>query len=287
MKNNARVTDGIKVGSEIIFKGHIYEKVKDGFCANEGWSHVIIYKGNKYEFSDLLKLYLEKTDDEWTEILPDIKMKHRKLGKRWWQFWKEVGFEWEFRINLDTKLWIEVYYETLPVGFEEPKLLWFSGKAKVNERKRKKLEENWNNDTHFVLDTVLKEVPVKDIVNYPDALGKGVSGCIQLYNYMKKGLYNPSDEWNGEMTINDVLETSAKYEEQVKECINSERCGWLYKQHCNGSLKELDDYVRLNEVDGKFYLGSNGNHRICLLKRIKSEKIYAKVSIWEKRKNVV
>lgn len=282
--NNLGSMDGIKVDNEIVFEGHIYEKVKEGFCANEGWSHVIVYKGDKYEFSDLLDLYLKKTNDgEWVEILLDIKMRHNDLDKKCWQFWKESGYEWEFRIDLDTKLWIEVYYETIPVGFEEPKLLWFSGKAKVNAMKRKKLEKNWDNKTHYALEPVLKEVPVKDIVNYPDMLGKGVGGCIQLYNYMEKCLYNPSDEWNGEMTLNDVLETSSEYEEQVKECINSERCGWLYKEHCNGSLKELDDYVRLNEVDGKFYLGSNGNHRICLLKRIKADKIYAKVNVWKKR----
>lgn len=286
--SNIQVMDGTKVGNEIVFKGYIYEKIEDGFCTNEGWSHVIIYKGDRYEFDDLLHLYYKNNNDkEFVEILPDIKMKYNNLHKKWWQLWRKSGSEWEFRVNLDTKLWIEVYCEALPVDTEESKPLWFSGKAKVNELKRKKLETEWDHKTHYPLEPLFKEVPVKDIVNYPDMLGKGTSGCIQLYNYMKKGLYNPSDEWNGEMTLNDVLETSARYEEQVEECINSERCGWLYKQHCNGSLKKLDDYVRLDEVDGKFYLGSNGNHRVCLLKRIKADKIYAKVNVWKKRESVV
>lgn len=285
MDNTGIIADN-KVVNEMVFEGYIYEKVKDGFCANEGCIHVIIYKGDKYEFNDLLDLYLKKNNSgEWAEILPDINMKYSDLDKKWWQFWKESGFEWKFRINSDTKLWIEVYYETLPIGTEKPKALWCSEKAKVNELKRKKLETEWDNKTHYPLESVFKEVPVEDIVNYPDMLGKGVSGCIQLYNYMKKGLYNPSDEWNGEMTLNDVLETSAKYEEQVKECIDSKWCGWIYKQHCKGSLKELNHYVKLDEVDGKFYLGGMGNHRVCLLKRIKADKIYAKVSIWKSKEN--
>ncbi len=287
MIDNMEIMVGEKVGDEIVFKGHVYDKVKDGFCANEGWSHVIIYKGHKYKFSDLLDLYYKKADDgEVVEILPDIKMEQNKLDKKWFQLGRNNGFEWEFRINLNTKLSIEIYYEPLPIDMEKPKILWISGKARENDEKGKKLKIHWNNDTHFFSESVLKEIPVKDMVNYPDMLGKGVNGCVQLYNYMQKGLYIPMDESNGEFTLNDVLTNSANYEEQIDECMNSEYCGYLYKKYNNGSLKELDDHVRLNEVDGKFYLGSNGYHRICLLKRIKADRIYAKVDVWKKRDSI-
>jgi hypothetical protein len=289
--NDGETGFGIEVENEIIFKGYIHEKIEDGFCANEGCDHRISYNGRMYEFSDLLGKYLEKDSDyELKEILPDIKMKYRELKKKWWKYRAYSGCEWEFRITLDTKLCIAVYLDTIPIGVEKSKVLWISSgeeniriRKKELQTKRDKLGKNWDSNTHKVLQTIFKDVPVKDIVGYPDRLGKGTQGCIQLYNYMKGGLYNPIDELNSEMIINEILEISAKDEDKVKQCINSERCGWLYNEYCNGTLKQLKKYVALNEVDGKFYIGRNGNHRVCLLRRVKADTIYAEVSVWVSR----
>lgn len=143
--------------------------------------------------------------------------------------------------------------------------------------------KQWDINHYKKIGEEFKNVPVSKIVGFPHTLGKGMNGCIQLLNYSKRGLYNHYDEWNGEMLLTEVLEDSVKDKDKIKECINSDRCGWLFEKYKNGTLKDLSEYVELNEVEGKYYIGRNGNHRICLLKRINAELIYAKVYKWKKK----
>lgn len=265
---------------EKYFKGCLHEKIKDGFCANEGHALGLIYKGEAFDSNRILELY--KWSGDWEEILPNVFYKHIKLEKKFWEFWKNEGFEWEIKIIDDPKVWIEVYYDEVPVGTKTPELKWASDKAMKVRAKEKKYKELWDIDDYKHVGEDFEYVPVSEIVGFPNLLGKGMSGCIQLANYSKRGLYADHDEWNGEMILAEVLEDSAKDTEKVKECIESNRCGWLYQRYLDGTLKDLGEYVKLNEVDGKYYIGGNGKHRICLLKRINAEIIYAKVYKWTK-----
>lgn len=205
------------------------------------------------------------------------------MEKKFWEFWKNNGFEWEVKIKDDPKVWIEVYFDEVLVGTKSPELKWASDKAVKAREKEKKYKNQWNIDHYKLVGEDFEYVPVSKIVGFPDALGKGMSGCIQLANYCRRGLYNDYDEWNGEMLLTEVLEDSAKDKKKIMECINSDRCGWLYQKYKDGTLKDLSEYVKLNEVDGKYYIGGSGNHRVCLLKRIDADLIYSKVYKWERK----
>lgn len=266
---------------EKIFKGCYYIKSKDKYSDNQGYSLRLIYKGEEFNLDKILKLY--NFSGDWEEILPNIFYRHIEVKKKFWEFWKNERFEWAVKILDNSKIWIEVYYEYTIDNADNPKLEWSSDKAiKVREKERK-YKRQWNVKNYKCIGEDFEFVPIEKITGFPNALGKGVSGCIQLNNYRKRGLYLNNDEWNGEMILAEVLEASAKNLQMVKECTKSNRCGWLYKRYVDGTLDKMDDYVIINKVDENYHIGSNGNHRICLLKRINAKFIYAKVYRWVKK----
>jgi len=266
---------------EICFMGEVKQRLKSGICISEGINPYLIHESYRYEFADIVNIYSKNGfDEEWKVVLPDVEFRYKYLKLKWWEFRSFKGYSWEIRVKANTDYLIEVYYQALENG--EINLQWMSQKALRKKEKEGTDKIDWINNYKVVLNNVDMDVEVDKIIGYPHSLGKGISKCVQLAKYFDMGLYDPADDYNKDFTLNEVLTISAEDPIAVKECINAEHCGWFYRCFLEGTLHEITEKVKLNKVDGNYYIGGSGNHRICLLKRIKADTIRADVTIWER-----
>ncbi|TGY43045.1 hypothetical protein [Clostridium perfringens] len=162
-------------------------------------------------------------------------------------------------------------------------------------RNFQKIFENFNNEFEKLLETMTDDekkneefgiINTDNIVNGFD-MGGGGSRCC-LYNYFHLLGLKP-DFYGDEYVFNNnsrMMYTSSINEEMKKICLNSS-CGNFFK--VNGkSFVDDENYIpdlglEVYKYKGKYFVTSDGNHRLCALKKIKSKKAKAKIINLENR----
>lgn len=155
-------------------------------------------------------------------------------------------------------------------------------------RNFQKIFENFNNEFEKLLETIVyneksEEIGIintEDIVNGFDLGGAG-NRC-RLYNFfyflgLKPYFYGDEYVFNNNSRM---MYTSSVNEEMKNICLNS-RCGNFFK--ADGKLLVDDEnYIpdlglEVYKFKEKYFVTSDGNHRLCALKKIKSKKAKVKI----------
>lgn len=251
---------------------------------------IIAYRGKCYFFEDLDELYYSKlSNDDKRKILEHISMEKFKYKKE-----KDGQIFCKLYVNLNSNIPIEIleYEQTFSYNPHHKQLSILQGDLKCNSiwmSERQKLLQSTNpnlSEKYKIKREYFGDFNPKDIAQYPNYLGKGMEECVQLKRYYDMGLYNPSSsDYESEKIIMEILLETSKDECAVQECIKSPYCGGFYEKLQSGTLNEITERIEVSEIEGKIFPNGNGNHRLCLLKRLNSEeKIKANITVYEKIK---
>lgn len=155
-------------------------------------------------------------------------------------------------------------------------------------RNFQKIFENFNNEFEKLLETMTYDEKNKEIgiINTDDIvngfyMGGGGNRCC-LYNYFYLLGLKPDFDIDEYVFNNNsrMMYTSSINEEMKKICLNSS-CGNFFKVN-RKSFVDDENYIpdlglEVYRYKGKYFVTSDGNHRLCALKKIKSKKAKVKI----------
>ena len=117
-------------------------------------------------------------------------------------------------------------------------------------------------------------------VFYPTTMGGGAGRCVVWDIFQTLDLMNTFKEDYKVFDVETMLEGSSYNEGILELCSNYGTCGYLLEKFKSDSYctsEELYDQIELIEYKGH-YFPHEGKHRVCIAKRFKIPKIYAKVT---------